>query len=146
MVENVGGPVPSQMLTNACRTVSECFLFMGFCAIYSNPFYCLIKSNNFFFQQRRVKSCENCAALFSDEGHVSLGGDGSVSFKTSVKVVDTEQRLRELELELAQTKLSLVETECRSQELEHRLTAIMASAEENKPWFKRISLVKDSAK
>ncbi|XP_015775481.1 PREDICTED: rab GTPase-activating protein 1-like [Acropora digitifera] len=96
--------------------------------------------------KRRVKSCENCAALFSDEGHVSLEGDGSVSFKTSVKVVDTEQRLRELELELAQTKLSLVETECRSQELEHRLTAIMAAAEENKPWFKRISLVKDSAK
>lgn len=94
--------------------------------------------------KRRVKSCENCAALFSDEGHVSLEGDGSVSFKTSVKVVDTEQRLRELELELAQTKLSLVETECRSQELEHRLTAIMAAAEENKPWFKRISLVKDS--
>ena len=25
MVENVRGPVPSQMLTNACRNVSECF-------------------------------------------------------------------------------------------------------------------------
>lgn len=96
--------------------------------------------------KRRVGSCENCAALFSDEGHVSLDGDGRVSFKTSVKVVDTEQRLRELELELAQTKLSLVETECRSQELEHRLAAIMAATGENKPWFKRISLAKDTGK
>ena len=77
---------------------------------------------------------------------MSLDGNGGVSFKTSVKVVDTEQRLRELELELAQTKLSLVETECRSQELEHRLSAIMAAAGESKPWFKRISLVKDSGK
>ena len=25
MVENVRGPAPSQMLTNACRNVSECF-------------------------------------------------------------------------------------------------------------------------
>lgn len=96
--------------------------------------------------KRRVGSCENCAALFSDEGHVSLDGDSTVSFKPSVKVVDAEQRLRELELELAQTKLSLVEAECRSQELEHRLSAIEAAAGENKPWFKRISLVKDSGK
>ena len=99
-----------------------------------------------FVLQRRVGSCENCAALFSDEGHVSLDGDSTVSFKPSVKVVDAEQRLRELELELAQTKLSLVEAECRSQELEHKLWAIEAAAGENKPWFKRISLVKDSGK
>lgn len=96
--------------------------------------------------KRRVGSCENCATLFSDEGHVSLDGDSTVSFKTSVKVVDAEQRLRELELELAQTKLSLVEAECRSQELEHRLAAIVAAAGESKSWFKRISLVKDSGK
>ena len=88
-----------------------------------------------FVLQRRVGSCENCAALFSDEGHVSLDGDSTVSFKPSVKVVDAEQRLRELELELAQTKLSLVEAECRSQELEHKLWAIEAAAGENKPWF-----------
>ena len=74
------------------------------------------------------------------------GGDGD-TFRTSVKVIDAEQRLRELELELAQTKLSLVESECRSQELEHRLAAIIAASEESKPWFKRISLVaKDNSK
>ena len=77
---------------------------------------------------------------------MSLDGDGIAAFKTSVKLVDSEQRLRELELELAQTKLSLVEAECRSQELEHRLAAIEAAAGESKPWFKRISLVKDAGK
>ena len=91
-------------------------------------------------------SCENCAALFSEEGHVSLDGTQTATFKTSVKVVDSEQRLRELELELAQTKLSLVESECRSQDLEHRLAAIEAAAVESKSWFKRISLVKDAGK
>lgn len=77
---------------------------------------------------------------------MSLDGDQTATFKTSVKVVDSEQRLRELELELAQTKLSLVESECRSQDLEHRLAAIEAAAGESKSWFKRISLVKDAGK
>ena len=35
--------------------------------------------------------------------------------------LSSEQRLRNLELELAQTKLALVESQCKNQELEHRL-------------------------
>ena len=35
--------------------------------------------------------------------------------------LSSEQRLRELELELAQTKLALVEAQCKNQELEHRV-------------------------
>ena len=90
--------------------------------------------------QRRIGSCETCSTLFSDEGQPSESKDDSGGFKASVKVVDAEERLRELELELAQTKLSLVEAECRSQDLEHRLAATLAAAEENKPWFKRLSI------
>jgi hypothetical protein len=84
--------------------------------------------------------------LFSEEGQASQEGGASDGFKTSVKVVDTEKRLRELELELAETKLSLVETECRAQELEHRLSTFIAAVaiEENKPWFKRKSVVIDN--
>ena len=44
--------------------------------------------------------------------------DGSIKHKSSLS---SEQRLRGLELELAQTKLALVEAQCRGQELEHRL-------------------------
>lgn len=35
--------------------------------------------------------------------------------------LSSEQRLRQVELELARTKLALVEAQCRNQELEHRL-------------------------
>ena len=35
--------------------------------------------------------------------------------------LSSEQRLRDLELELAQTKLALVEAQCKNQELEHKV-------------------------
>lgn len=84
--------------------------------------------------------------MFSEEGQASETNTNGGGFKASVKVVGAEERLRELELELAQTKLSLVESECRSQDLEHKLAASIAAAEENKPWFKRLSMAstKDS--
>ncbi|XP_048587663.1 rab GTPase-activating protein 1 isoform X2 [Nematostella vectensis] len=91
--------------------------------------------------KRRIGQCETCGPLFSDEGQSSLNDDNADSFKASIKVVDSEKRMRELELELAKTKLSLVEAECHSQDIEHKYSALMAAveAEGNKPWFKRIS-------
>ena len=38
--------------------------------------------------------------------------------------VDDGRQVRQLELELAQTKLALVEAECRSQDLTHQLTTV----------------------
>jgi len=38
--------------------------------------------------------------------------------------VNKDKKIRELELELARTKLALVEVECRSQEMSHKLTAV----------------------
>ena len=35
------------------------------------------------------------------------------------------QRVRELELELAQTKLALVETECKNQDLTHQFSSLL---------------------
>ena len=35
--------------------------------------------------------------------------------------LSSEQRLRDLELELAETKLALVEAQCKNQELEHKV-------------------------
>ena len=49
--------------------------------------------------------------------------DGSIKHKSSLS---SEQRLRGLELELAQTKLALVEAQCRGQELEHRLDEVQS--------------------
>ena len=63
-------------------------------------------------------------------------------------MVDSDKRLRELELELAQTKLSLVEAEWRAQDREHKLAAVMAAlhAEENKAWIKKIGFKTSTAK
>ena len=54
--------------------------------------------------------------------------------------------IRELELELAQTKLALVETECKNQDLSHQFSAALSSppataspatsvASSSKTWF-----------
>jgi len=61
---------------------------------------------------------------------------------------EVEQRVRELELELARTKLCLVEAECRAQDLNHQLmtlTAEMQSSRNN--WLlKTFTSIKEAAK
>lgn len=57
------------------------------------------------------------------------------------------QKVRELELELAQTKLALVEAECRSQDLNHQLTTIsveMQSQSRNSWLQKTLSSIKEA--
>lgn len=57
-------------------------------------------------------------------------------------------KLRELELELAQTKLALVEAECQNQELIHQLTNIQAEAQQAKnSWLtKTLSSIREVTK
>ena len=45
----------------------------------------------------------------------------------------SEMRLRNLELELAQTKLALVESQCKNQELEHRVAELTSM--KSKKWY-----------
>lgn len=51
------------------------------------------------------------------------------------------QRIRELELELAQTKLAQVEAECKNQDLHHQLNATLSEMQTNRsswqPWFSK---------
>ncbi|KAF5887700.1 rab GTPase-activating protein 1 isoform X1, partial [Clarias magur] len=65
----------------------------------------------------KVEGCEKCSALFSKEGRVKavsapkeLSEDETDEEKEALQV-----QLREMELELAQTKLQLVEAECKIQ-------------------------------
>ena len=55
------------------------------------------------------------ASIFEDD---DKGNHSSLS---------SEQRLRNLELELAQTKLALVESQCKNQELEHKVKEASSS-------------------
>ena len=63
-------------------------------------------------------------------------------------------RVKELEMELAQTKLALVETKCRNQELTHQIAvheesssqSATAAASSNKKWFaKTLYSIKETA-
>lgn len=68
--------------------------------------------------QSKVLSCEHCRELFSAVGSLQVASPGRQ--KTSTEPTDEEKdglkvQLRELELELAQTKLQLVEAKCRIQ-------------------------------
>ena len=77
--------------------------------------------------------------------------DGSGSKDTLDKAND---RIRELELELAQTKLALVETECKNQDLTHQFNATVQNLEQQQQqqsssksgtWFsKTLSSIKET--
>lgn len=67
--------------------------------------------------QMKVEGCEKCSILFSKEGRLkalSAPKEGSEE-DTDEEKEALKNQLREMELELAQTKLQLVEAECKIQ-------------------------------
>ena len=53
-------------------------------------------------------------------------------------IADRDKQIRELELELAQTKLALVESECKTQDLTHQLNAALTEIQTSKnTWFQK---------
>lgn len=86
----------------------------------------------------KVMSCSHCSEIFSKEGSAqsSTGaktGDGGDDEKDSLM-----KHLREMELELAQTKLQLVEAKCKIQELEHQRGALLNEIQAAKnSWFSK---------
>jgi hypothetical protein len=53
------------------------------------------------------------------------------------ELLEKDQLIRELELELAQTKLALVESECKNQDLLHQLSATMETQSSKNTWFQK---------
>lgn len=98
----------------------------------------------------KVLSCEHCRDLFSTGGSLQVTSPGRQ--KSSTEPTDEEkdglkEQLRELELELAQTKLQLVEAKCRIQELEHQRGVLMNEIQSTKnSWLsKTLGSLKSSA-
>ena len=81
----------------------------------------------------------------NDAAADSNDGDASSLAAEYVALTDKDQLIRELELELAQTKLALVESECKNQDLLHQLNATMIEAQSSKnTWFqKTLSSIKE---
>uniref|UniRef100_A0A4W3JSG0 Rab GTPase-activating protein 1 n=1 Tax=Callorhinchus milii TaxID=7868 RepID=A0A4W3JSG0_CALMI len=94
----------------------------------------------------KVEGCERCCELFSKEGALKLVStlrDNSDEDQDHEKEL-LKNQLREMELELAQTKLQLVEAECKIQDLEHHLGLALNEVQAaKKTWFNRtISSIK----
>lgn len=78
---------------------------------------CILTSYYFVCFKAKLMSCSHCSEIFSKEGSAQgsskdESGDGGDDEKDSLM-----KHLREMELELAQTKLQLVEAKCKIQVL-----------------------------
>ncbi|XP_077917863.1 rab GTPase-activating protein 1 isoform X4 [Halichoerus grypus] len=90
--------------------------------------------------RQKVDDCERCRGFFNKEGRIK-----GMSSAKEVLDEDTDEeketlknQLREMELELAQTKLQLVEAECKIQDLEHHLGLALNEVQAaKKTWFNR---------
>ncbi|XP_027138106.1 rab GTPase-activating protein 1 isoform X1 [Larimichthys crocea] len=89
----------------------------------------------------KVEGCEKCSSLFNKEGRVRAAvttAPAGGSEETDEEKEGLKNQLREMELELAQTKLQLVEAECKIQDLEHHLGLALNEVQAaKKTWFNR---------
>nr|CAD7266711.1 unnamed protein product [Timema shepardi] len=108
--------------------------------------------------QSQIISCSQCCDLLGTKGATTTDyhplGDGEAPLQGcgdgDPQLVRAQERIRELELELAQTKLAHVEAECRNQDLVHQLHAAAAELQVAKnswpPWLhKTLSSIKEVA-
>uniref|UniRef100_A0A8C5MZW9 Rab GTPase-activating protein 1 n=1 Tax=Leptobrachium leishanense TaxID=445787 RepID=A0A8C5MZW9_9ANUR len=91
--------------------------------------------------RQKVDGCERCREFFNTEGRVKLAStikESSIEEGTDEEKESLQNQLREMELELAQTKLQLVEAECKIQDLEHHLGLALNEVQAaKKTWFNR---------
>ncbi|CAN9504952.1 unnamed protein product [Ophioblennius macclurei] len=89
----------------------------------------------------KVEGCEKCSGLFNKEGRVRAAvttAPAGVGEEPDEEKESLKNQLREMELELAQTKLQLVEAECKIQDLEHHLGLALNEVQAaKKTWFNR---------
>lgn len=89
----------------------------------------------------KVMSCERCRDVFSAEGPLQTRApsqEGPGARPGDEEKDSLMEQLRELELELAQTKLQLVEAKCRIQELEHQRGVLLNEVQAAKnSWFSK---------
>ncbi|NXO04425.1 RBG1L protein, partial [Rhinopomastus cyanomelas] len=97
----------------------------------------------------KVMACKHCSEIFSKEGTLKLSAVNreNKGLETDDEKDALKKQLREMELELAQTKLQLVEAKCKIQELEHQRGALMNEIQAAKnSWFsKTLNSIKTAA-
>lgn len=86
-----------------------------------------------------MESCDKCTQLVTEEGiFKKVETPSTESVNNSPLLAEKDRVIRELELELAQTKLALVESECRVGDLTHELNGTITELSESKnTWFQK---------
>ena len=88
--------------------------------------------------QHQIQNCDKCGQLVSPDGQFKKIDRPINESDLDPRLVEKERAIRELELELAQTKLALVESECKTQDLTHQLnTAITEIQASKNTWFQK---------
>jgi len=86
----------------------------------------------------QIQDCDKCSILVSPDGQVKKTGAPPTEEELHPKLAEKERVIRELELELAQTKLALVESECKTQDLTHQLNSALTEIQASKnTWFQK---------
>ncbi|XP_043274725.1 rab GTPase-activating protein 1-like isoform X2 [Venturia canescens] len=97
----------------------------------------------------KVSKCEKCKEVLNESSNVPTDMMHPLENRTDPMLHRAQERVRELELELAQTKLAHVEAECRNQDLTHQLHATaseLQAARNSWPWLsKTLSSIKEAA-
>ncbi len=107
--------------------------------------------NNIYFFQAQIQACDSdlFSKLFSPDGqHKKIELPEPTESDLNPLIVERDRQIRELELELAQTKLALVESECKTQDLTHQLNAALGEIQTSKnTWFQKMTTtIKDTVK
>ncbi|XP_025111685.1 rab GTPase-activating protein 1-like isoform X2 [Pomacea canaliculata] len=84
----------------------------------------------------QIKNCEACSKMLDADGKIKLPEMRNNELDENSDVTLLKRQVRELELELAQTKLALVESECKTQDLTHQLSTALSEIQASKnTWF-----------
>lgn len=62
-----------------------------------------------------MEDCESCSKKIFSSNNPTIKTNSNLTNGSNIEVIDNDRQVRELELELAQTKLALVEAECKNQ-------------------------------
>ncbi|XP_053987181.1 rab GTPase-activating protein 1-like [Hylaeus anthracinus] len=97
----------------------------------------------------KVSKCDKCKSYIVDSSNILADISHPLENRIDPMLHRVQERVRELELELAQTKLAHVEAECRNQDLTHQLHATaseLQAARNSWPWLsKTLSSIKEAA-
>lgn len=97
----------------------------------------------------KISKCDKCKEYLVESSVVPSEISHPLESRSDPMLYRAQERVRELELELAQTKLAHVEAECRNQDLTHQLHATaseLQTARNTWPWLsKTLSSIKEAA-